>query len=336
MRRLSFFLLSLATLLTPSAVFAQTYGLTSRAPFTAYNGTLPASAPTFSGNWSAVPAFPNVTFLNAMGIAQMPGTNDMVVWEREGKIYKFDKAPGVATKTLILDIAAKVQGWDDCGLMAVAFHPDFTTNRYVFIYYTYVTPGTQQGSATVRPPTFKPNRDRLARFTVLANGTIDPASETLFIDQVAESVWHNGGGMFFHPGNGFLYLTNGDDARGVNTQRINYSLHSGVLRIDVEQRGGSISHPIPKQPLPTGSVTANYFIPNDNPFVGQANVLEEFFCIGLRSPHRMTHDAISDRIFIGDVGAGDREEIDVIEPGQAALNFQWDRIEGLKSDLTGT
>jgi regulation of enolase protein 1 (concanavalin A-like superfamily) len=335
-RRLSFFLLSLATLLTPSAVFAQTYGLTSRAPFTAYNGTLPASAPTFSGNWSAVPAFPNVTFLNAMGIAQMPGTNDMVVWEREGKIYKFDKAPGVATKTLILDIAAKVQGWDDCGLMAVAFHPDFTTNRYVFIYYTYVTPGTQQGSATVRPPTFKPNRDRLARFTVLANGTIDPASETLFIDQVAESVWHNGGGMFFHPGNGFLYLTNGDDARGVNTQRINYSLHSGVLRIDVDQRGGSISHPIPKQPLPTGSVTANYFIPNDNPFVGQANVLEEFFCIGLRSPHRMTHDAISDRIFIGDVGAGDREEIDVIEPGQAALNFQWDRIEGLKSDLTGT
>jgi hypothetical protein len=56
-----------------------------------------------------------------MGIAQMPGTNDLVVWERVGKNYQFDKAPGVATKTLILDLSAKVQEWGDCGLMAARF-----------------------------------------------------------------------------------------------------------------------------------------------------------------------------------------------------------------------
>ena len=315
------------------------HGLATRPAFSAYHGgALPTSAPTFSGSWSAVPAFPNVTFINALGIAQMPGTNTMVVWEREGRVYLFDKTTNVATKTLALDITAKCQGWDDSGLLALAFHPNFgsgpTNNRYVFLYYTYVTPGTVTGSTTTRPNTFKACRDRLARFTVNLDGTLDPASETIFIDQIGASVWHNGGGMFFHPDNGFLYLTNGDDAQStLNTQRLDRGLFSGVLRIDVDQRGGSISKPITRQPLPSGSVTQNYYIPLDNPFVGQANTLEEFFAIGLRSPHRMTIDPVSKRIFIGDVGLGNWEEVSIIEPTESALNFQWDKIEGLNGDL---
>ena len=67
-----------------------------------------------------------------------------------------------------------------------------------------------------------------------------PGSETVFIDQHGNSVWHNGGGMFFHPENGFLYITNGDDANGGNRQQINGGLFSGVLRIDVDKRGGAI------------------------------------------------------------------------------------------------
>jgi uncharacterized repeat protein (TIGR03806 family) len=113
---------------------------------------------------------------------------------------------------------------------------------------------------------------------------------------------------------------------GDNDQIINKSLYSGVFRIDVDCRGGGISHSPPRQPA--GGVTAHYFIPNDNPFVGQSNVLEEFFCLGLRSPHRMTYDPPSGKIFIGDVGESSREEIDVIEPGESGLNFQWNRCEG--------
>ncbi|MEQ1859485.1 MAG: PA14 domain-containing protein [Chthoniobacteraceae bacterium] len=341
LRRLSTLLLSIAVagFGTAGQVRAQQYGLNSRPSFTAYNGTLPTTAPTFSGSWSAVQAFPNVTFINALGITQMPGTNNMVVWEREGRVYFFDKAPSTSSKTLALDISNRCQGWDDSGLLALAFHPNFgtgpTNNRYVFLYYTWVTPGTVAGSATSRPPTFTPCRDRLARFTVNLDGTIDPNSETIFIDQVSASIWHNGGGMFFHPANGFLYLTNGDDAQSsVNTQIINRGLYSGVLRIDVDQRGGGISHPIPRLPQPAGSVAQNYYIPNDNPFVGQSGVLEEFFSIGLRSPHRMTCDPVTGRIFIGDVGLANWEEIDVIGAGESALNFQWDRFEGSTGDLT--
>lgn len=261
-----------------SIAAAEPYGLTERPSFQAFNhATLPPTAPAFSGNWSAVVAFPNLTFLNPMGLLPMPGAPKLVVWEREGRIYQFDENTNASQKTLVLDISRQCQGWDDSGLMGIAFHPGFETNHYLFIYYTYVPPGTVKGNSTSRPPTDTPNHDRLERYTLDGNGVAIPGSVTIFIDQISQTVWHNGGGMFFHPRNGFLYLTNGDDARGANDQRINYSLHSALIRIDVDQRGGAISHPIAKQPQPAGSVTANYYIPNDNPFVGQPGVLEEFF-----------------------------------------------------------
>lgn len=333
LRRLA---LLMAMLMPGISVFAQPYGLDQRPGFGAFvDGRLPEASPVFSGNWSAVVAFPNLTFLNPMGLLPMPGTSNLVVWEREGRIYHFTNDPAASSKTLIIDLSRQCQGWDDSGMMGIAFHPGFVTNRHLFIYYTYVTPGTVQGSANGRPPTFIPNRDRLSRITLDANGVAVPGSETVFIDQISSSVWHNGGGMFFHPENGFLYLTNGDDANGGNNQRINTSLHAGVLRIDVDQRGGSISHPIPRQPMPSGSRTANYYIPNDNPFVGQPGVLEEFFAIGLRSPHRMTIDPPTGRIYIGDVGEGSAEEVDLITPQDPpGLNFQWNRIEGLRGDMT--
>ncbi|MBX3731027.1 MAG: PQQ-dependent sugar dehydrogenase [Verrucomicrobiae bacterium] len=281
-----------------------------------------------------MPAFPNLTFLNPMGLLPVPGTSNLAVYEREGRIYQFPNDSQTASKTLVLDISRQCQGWDDSGLMGIAYHPGFETNRFLFVYYTWVAPGTVRGSATARPPTATPNRDRLERYTLDASGVAIPGSVQILMDQRAETVWHNGGGMFFHPQDGFLYLTNGDDAIGANAQRINRSLHSGVLRIDVDQRGGDISHPIPRQPQPSGSVTSHYFIPNDNPFVGLPGVLEEFFAVGLRSPHRMTLDPPTGRIFIGDVGGSSREELNIIEPTDPfGLNFQWDRIEGLGGDL---
>jgi len=315
---------------------AQSYGLElhpSIGPF--LNNQMPEAAPAISGNWSAVVAFTNLVFTNALGLAAMPGTTRLVVWEREGRVYSFTNTPGANSKTLVLDISNQCQGWDDSGLLNLAFHPGFATNHYVFLYYTWVTPGTVVGNPTTRPPTFVNGayHDRLSRFTLDAAGVAIPGSELVLVDQIGSSVWHNGSGMFFHPVNGFLYVTDGDDEDGSNTQIITRNLFSGVWRIDVDQRGAGISHPIVRQPA--NGTTANYYIPNSNPFVGQTNALEEFYAIGLRSPHRMTCDPATGRIFLGDVGEGSREELDVIEPGDpAGLNFQWNRIEGLQGDLT--
>ena len=308
---------------------AQPYGLDSRPQIGAFlNGTMPETAPGISGNWSAVVAFPNLLFTNAVGLTFVPGTDELCVWEREGRIWTFENSPGVTQKKLVLDIHNQCQGWDDSGLLGVAFHPGFATNHFIFVFYTWVKPGTVAGDPNTRPNPVLPDtyHDRLSRFTLDANGVAIPGSELVLIDQTDQTVWHHGGGIFFHPTNGFLYLTIGDNSVASNDQVINKSLLGGVLRIDVDCRGGNISHPIPRQPF--DGRTANYFIPNDNPFVGQSNVLEEFFCLGLRSPDHMTIDPPTDRIFISDVGGSAREEIDVIEPGEKGLNFQWPYCEG--------
>jgi uncharacterized repeat protein (TIGR03806 family) len=314
---------------------AKPYGLDSRPHTGAFlNGTMPETAPAISGNWSAVVAFTNLIFTNSVGLTFVPDSNQLCVWEREGRVWTFENSPDTAEKKLILDLHNQCQGWDDSGLLGVAFHPGFATNHFIFVFYTWVKPGTVVGDPNTRPNPILPNtyHDRLSRFTLDENGIAIPNSETVLVDQTDQTVWHHGGGLFFHPQNGFLYLTIGDNSVGDNDQIINKSLFSDVMRIDADCRGGNISHPIPRQPL--NGVTANYFIPNDNPFVGQSNVLEEFFCLGLRSPHRMTIDPPTGRIFIGDVGESARESVKVIEPGESGLNFQWNRIEGKQGDLT--
>lgn len=310
-------------------VQARPYGLTNRPAISAFlNGTLPEVAPSISGNWSAVPAFPDLLFTNSVGLTAIPGTDELCVWEREGRVWTFKNSTGATDKKLILDVSNQCQGWDDSGLLGIAFHPGFATNHFMFVYYTWVAPGTVTGSPTTRPVPNLPDtyHDRLERYTLDANGVAMPDSVKIFVDLTNQTVWHHGGGIFFHPTNGFLYWTDGDNSVGDNDQIITKSLYSGVFRVDVDCRGGDVSHAPPRQPA--GGFTANYFIPNDNPFVGQSNVLEEFFCLGLRSPHRMTIDPPTGKIFIGDVGESSREEIDVIEPGESALNFQWNRCEG--------
>jgi uncharacterized repeat protein (TIGR03806 family) len=314
---------------------AKPYGLDSRPEVGAFlNGAMPETAPAISGNWSAVVAFTNLVFTNAVGLAFVPDSNRLCVWEREGRVWMFENSSGATEKKMILDLHNQCQGWDDSGLLGIAFHPGFATNHFIFTFYTWVKPGTVVGDPNTRPNPVLPDtyHDRLSRFTLDENGVAIPNSEVVYIDQTDQTVWHHGGGLFFHPRNGFLYLTIGDNSDGNNDQIINKSLFSGVFRIDVDCRGGAISHPISRQPV--NGVTKNYFIPDDNPFVGQSNALEEFFCLGLRSPHRMTYDPPTGRIFIGDVGESSRESVKVIEPGESGLNFQWNRIEGKQGDLT--
>ena len=70
------------------------------------------------------------------------------------------------------------------------------------------------GDPNTRPNPNMPNtyHDRLERYTLDDNGVAIPGSEKVLIDLTDQTVWHHGGGMFFHPKNGFLYLTIGDNS----------------------------------------------------------------------------------------------------------------------------
>jgi uncharacterized repeat protein (TIGR03806 family) len=336
------FLLLIVICSITSRVSADTpYGLDNRVPIAPFlNTNLPPASASSYTEWSTVPAFPNLRFQDPTFLIPEPGTNRLYVGGRQGMIWFFNNDSNTTVKTEFLNLTDRNQGYDDCGLLGMAFHPEFgqpaSTNRgYVYVWYQYSPAPTNPSPA--RLDWTVPTYNRLSRFTVPDGSLVaDPNSELVLINQFKQQVWHNGGGMFFGS-DGFLYVSNGDEGGSddiyQNTQRLNKGLFSGVLRIDVNQ-DETKSHPIRRQPLSGGTppagwpsnYSANYYIPNDNPFVNpDGSVLEEFYAIGFRSPHRMTFDPPTGQIWVGDVGDSAREEVDLIVKGG---NYQWAYYEG--------
>ncbi|MBX7207144.1 MAG: PQQ-dependent sugar dehydrogenase [Verrucomicrobiaceae bacterium] len=308
-------------------------GLASRQPMGAYlNGAFPSTSPGTGGGYMAEDAFPGVTFDDPIKMVQEPRSSMMWVITRQGKVWRFDKNSPGTTRTLVVDLASNTLGGGDSGLLGIALHPDFGLSGaahrgHVYIWYSYV-PDTRSGELSY---------NRLSRYTLNDGATtIGRSSELVMINQFDENPWHNGGDMFFGP-DSFLYISVGDEgALGEiynNAQKINDGIFSGVLRIDVNQDAAR-SHPIRRQPQvggvpPAGwpaTFTQGYYIPNDNPWVDPTGgTLEEFYAIGLRSPHRMSFDGATGKAVIGDVGQEDAEEIDVLAK---AANYQWGYLEG--------
>jgi glucose/arabinose dehydrogenase len=302
------------------------YGLEARFSTKPFLSMPPRRKP--ATGWQVVDAFPNLRFQDPLMLLAPPMGNRLYVIGREGTVESFYNDPAVATKTMILDLRSQCQGWDDSGLLGMAFHPEFgrphSPNRgYFYLWYNYSDHPT---AGPGRPNSNIPTRDRLSRFTIPDGSSVaDPKSELVLIDQYDRDLWHNGGGIFFGP-DGFLYLSLGDEGVGNdvlgNAQRVDHSLFSGVIRIDVDQDPRR-SHPILRQPA--NGKTAHYFIPDDNPWSGRADTLEEFYAIGLRNPHRMTLDPLTHAVLAADVGQDTWEEVDIIEKRG---NYQWSYMEG--------
>ncbi|MEM9722779.1 MAG: PQQ-dependent sugar dehydrogenase, partial [Bacteroidota bacterium] len=329
----------------PGQVMAQggNYGVNSPIAIGKFlNDSLPSLTPSNSStevnSWTVENAFPNIDFLDPLDMRHYPGTNRFLVAGKGGHIWTFENNPNASSKTMFLDLSDSVKIAGDGGLLGVIFHPEFgqsgSPNRgYVYIYYRYLH---DRSISHLYQPAYL----RLSRFTVPDNTPFqaDPNSELVMIQQYDQHEWHNGGSMFFGPVDSMLYLIVGDEG-GANdefesAQKLDLALMSGILRLDVDQRGGSISHPIRRQPQPTAApligwpptYSQGYFIPNDNPWVNpDSSVLEEFWAIGMRSPHRMWYDPPTGDIWFGDIGQGQREEISIVHKGD---NAQWPYREG--------
>lgn len=281
----------------------------------------PQSAPSGT-SWKIVNAFPHLKFFEpTCVVAAQDGSNRLFILERRGTIQVVQNDPNTREKRLFLDVFDRIarEPYEDDGALGMVLHPEFgqpdSPNRgYFYVFYTANVDGQRY--------------DRLARFTVPDGSDVaDPNSRLILIDQLDRDIWHNGGALVFGP-DGFLYVGVGDEGGNApdefaNGQRIDKSLFCGILRIDVDQRGGDISHPIRRQP--ENGRTAHYYIPSDNPFVGQEDVLEEFWSTGLRNPHRMAFDPVTGKLWVGDVGQQFREEVNIAFAGS---NHQWSYREG--------
>ncbi|MBI4325934.1 MAG: PQQ-dependent sugar dehydrogenase [Chloroflexi bacterium] len=286
---------------------------------------LPTAPPVFG--YTTERAFGTLTFANPVAIATPPGeTNRLFVVEQGGRIAVITNLAS-PNRTVFLDISSRISGGvpsDERGLLGLAFHPAYASNRFFYVFYT--------GSATTAAGTGL--HDKLARFqTSPSDPNLGQAdSEQVLIAQFDQANNHNGGDLHFGP-DGYLYVALGDEGGGNdqfnNSQRIDRDFFAGILRIDVDQRPASLA------PNPHPASAGHYAIPPDNPYVNAtswnglnvdpAKVRTEFYAVGLRNPWRFSFDPATGHLYCADVGQNTREEIDIIVKGG---NYGWNYREG--------
>jgi glucose/arabinose dehydrogenase len=223
------------------------------------------------------------------------GSNRTFVIEQPGRILVMQ--PGSATTAVFLDIRSRILSGGERGLLGLAFHPLFSSNRRFFVNYT-----RQPDGATViaefRVPGTTPNIG-------------DPASETILLVIPQPFSNHNGGMIEFGPDN-LLYIGMGDGGSGNDPENRAQNLNEllgKILRIDVDRPSSS---------------TVRYSAPSSNPFAFSAG-RDEIFAYGLRNPWRFSFDRLTGQLYAGDVGQSSREEIDIIAAGG---NYGWRVFEG--------
>lgn len=267
------------------------------------NTTCLAPAPVTTGtnttiNWQAAfPSLPNMAL--AVGLVQIPGDNGF--WyaiQQPGFVLRFANVSGVKSYVEALDIEDRVElTGSETGLLGIAFHPQFTTNPYVYLYYIGREPDGDLES-------------RVARYTVAANGIINRDSEEILLRFTQPHDNHNGGQLAF--GNdGYLYIASGDGGSGGDPDQYGQNrntLLGKILRIDVDNT----------------SAGRQYAIPSDNPFATSGG-LPEIWAYGLRNPWRFSFDKDNNELWAGDVGQDDWEEINLITRGG---NYGWGDMEG--------
>jgi len=238
------------------------------------------------------------------------------VVEQYGRIWR-TRRDGSGERTLFGDLGKasfhpRNGGFDEEGLLGLAFDPQFADNRQLFVYYSEKTGESAAVDRRGR------KRKRATRQSVLSRMTVDvdswrlEDSSELRILEVGQP-WpnHNGGTILFGPDD-MLYIAFGDGGaradQGKNGQNLQ-TLLATIARIDV--RNATAEQP--------------YAIPADNPFVGRQDARGEIWAYGLRNPWRITFDRRTGDLWCGDVGQDAYEEVNRLVAGG---NYGWPVREG--------
>lgn len=236
--------------------------------------------------------FGKTTFDRPVGvIARKDHPKNLYILQQSGQILSMNLDRPSDKPKLMLDITDRVYDEnEEQGLLGLAFHPDDPGKAYV--NYTTKT-------HTV-----------ISRFDVMPKNPeqLNPKSEKIVLKFEQPYANHNGGQLAFGP-DGYLYIGTGDGGgsgdQDNNSQNLK-SLLGKILRIDVDHPAKGLS----------------YGIPSDNPFLKGGR--PEIFAYGLRNPWRFSFDKETGKLWVGDVGQGKYEEIDIIEKGG---NYGWRIME---------
>jgi len=240
----------------------------------------------------------------AMLATSPPGDARLFVVEQRGAIRIYDNEHLVAAPFLDIspDNNGPVVAGGELGLLGLAFHPEYAQNGQFFVWYTAPNNGQYL--------------DVLARYQVSAGDPNRADPKGTVVLSVVDPYSNHNGGMVEFGADGFLYVGTGDGGSAGDPQRNAQnpsSLLGKMLRIDVDHKA-------------TGK---EYGIPADNPFAAGGGA-PEVFMLGLRNPWRWSFDRATGDMWIGDVGQGATEELDVLKAGeQRGKNLGWSVYEGL-------
>jgi glucose/arabinose dehydrogenase len=231
------------------------------------------------------------------------GSGRLFVNEREG-VVRVIGADGRLRDRPFVDLSDRITAGGERGLLGLAFHPDFATNRRLFVHYSRAGDGSTVISELTAAPDLQ---------------SADPGGERVLLTVPDPFANHNGGQLAFGP-DGYLYIGLGDGGGGgdplQNAQNPD-ALLGKILRIDVDGRDGGRPYAIP--------ATNPFASEGANPGDGQP----EIWALGIRNPWRFSFDSDGGDLYIGDVGQGSWEEIDR-QPADSTggENYGWNVMEG--------
>ena len=251
----------------------------------------------------------------------------MLLTTQPGLLQTYDPATG--NRRTVLDLQGMACSNSEQGLLGVAADPEFETNRYVYLYYTFkkfgVCPEQQPGN---------PNNpvNRVARYKLPVGG--DAAFDKVLVDNIpSPNGNHNGGDLHFGQ-DGNLYVSVGDGGRdykfphnraGENdASRDKNVLLGKILRVT---RDGGVP---PDNPYANATNGARCALDPDGQ-IAVGSVCKETYAMGLRNPFRMAFDpdASEVRFNINDVGQNAWEEVDY---GKKGADYGWNFCEGSRDN----
>jgi glucose/arabinose dehydrogenase/predicted phage tail protein len=275
----------------------------------------PASAETFLSPGFASQVVATLPPFTAMGMAFAPDGR-LFVWQKNGVVRIIKN--GTLLPTPFIDLSAEVNTYNDRGLWGLALHPDFASNGYVYMTYTFEHAGN--------PNDFSSRTSRLIRVTAdPANpDVVIPGSQVVILGTVgtppcsahpkdadciaSDSGIHELGALHFAL-DGTLFVGVGDGAN-------NPAPDPNALRAqDLDSPNGKILR-----------IRTDGTAPPDNPFYdGTDSWRSKVWQYGLRNPFNFSVHSVTGEVILGDVGWNDWEEINQGPPG---ANFGWPCYEG--------
>ncbi|MDJ0974012.1 MAG: PQQ-dependent sugar dehydrogenase [Planctomycetota bacterium] len=237
-------------------------------------------------------AWPEITFSQPVLVTHAKdGSGNVYVAERPGRIMrlpKWDRKASSVRPTVFLDIRTRVTGVTNAqgGLLGVAFHPQYRSNKRFFVSYL---------AANTQP------RDPANKFIFVVEEYRSDGSKAIprgrpLLGIRKSTGLHNAGGIAFGP-DGKLYIGVGDniDKPGSGAAHVSQNVRSPlgkILRIDVDAK------PAPGK---------QYAVPADNPWPNTPRqVLPEIWAYGVRNPWRFSWDA-QGRMFVVEPGTSARQ-----------------------------